>query len=354
MGGVTPARELIAAPLIVSAEVSGAEWDAFVQRHTSGTVEHLWFWRDLFARVFHHDCVYLAARRDDVIVGVLPLVRIKSRLVGRVVVSLPFANYAGLLVVDHDAARALVQRAREIGQAFGASYVELRNTDRHVSELPYRQQKVGARLQLPSNPGTLWAALDRKVRNQVRKAQKEGLTVERGNVALVDEFYTVFAHNMRDLGTPVFPKRLFVETVEQMRGGGCVFIVRKDAQAVGGGIALGWRDTVLVPWASSLRAYRPFCPNMLLYWSMLEWAVSSGYQVFDLGRSTPGAGTHHFKQQWHPDEFPLHWEYVLLGRSDPPKHGPDQPAFKVAVEMWKRLPLWITTRLGPGIVRHIS
>ena len=45
-----------------------------------------------------------------------------------------------------------------------------------------------------------WRVLDRKVRNQVRKAEKEGLQVESGGAELLDAFYSVLAHNMRDLG----------------------------------------------------------------------------------------------------------------------------------------------------------
>ena len=68
-------------------------------------------------------------------------------------------------------------------------------------------------MRLPSTVDDLWKDTDRKVRNQVRKAQKEGLVVQEGGEELVDDFYSVFSRNMRDLGTPVYPKRLFAETL---------------------------------------------------------------------------------------------------------------------------------------------
>ena len=54
----------------------------------------------------------------------------------------------------------------------------------------------------------MWEVIDRKVRNQIRKAEKSALTVERGGAELVGEFYTVFTRNMRDLGTPVYSRAL--------------------------------------------------------------------------------------------------------------------------------------------------
>jgi hypothetical protein len=112
-------------------------------------------------------------------------------------------------------------------------------------------------------------------------------------------------------------------------------------------------DTVLVPWASSLRKYRQHCPNMLLYWTMLEHAAGSGARTFDFGRSSPDSGTHHFKLQWGAKATALHWEYVLLTRTAVPDQGPTNAKFGAAIAAWQRLPLWMTKALGPAIVRNI-
>jgi FemAB-related protein (PEP-CTERM system-associated) len=313
----------------------------------------LWAWRETFKQVFGHDSVYLSARRHGVIVGVLPLVLFRSRLFGRSVVSVPFLNYGGLLIDAPDVAQALVQRAREVGRKFRAAHVELRHTRRQVSELPYRQHKIALVRTLPATVDALWTETDRKVRNQVRKAQKERLVPVVGGAELVDEFYRVFAENMRDLGTPVYSKRLFQDVLARFAGQARVFLVRRDGQTMAAAIAMTFRDTVLVPWASSLREFRHLCPNMLLYWAMLERAVQDGMKRFDFGRSTPGAGTHQFKLQWGASETPLYWEYLLLTRSSAPDHGPANPKFTRAIDLWRRCPLWLTNAVGPHIVRGI-
>jgi FemAB-related protein (PEP-CTERM system-associated) len=337
----------------VSSELTQAQWDAFVERHPAGTVEHLWLWRDVFKKVFGHDSHYLAATRDSDVVGILPLVFVKSLLFGRSLVSLPFANYGGIITSDVDAAQALVARATDIARGFRATHIELRNIERTVQTLPCREHKVGARLALPATSEGLFAALDRKVRNQIRKAQKENVTVVEGGEELVSEFYRVLAHNMRDLGTPVFPKQLFVETVRGLPGGARVFVARHGTTTVAAAIALAWRDIVLVPWASSLREHRNLNGNMLLYWTMLEFAIARRCATFDFGRSTPGGGTHHFKQQWDATDFPLHWEYVMLNGQAVPDHSASSPRLQRVTEMWKRLPVPVATAVGPLISRHI-
>jgi FemAB-related protein (PEP-CTERM system-associated) len=346
-------QDTVPAPLRLRRDLSEADWDNFLASHPGGTVEHLWAWRDIFSGVFRHDPVYLGVERQGDLLGVLPLSRIKSLLFGRSILSLPYANYAGIVTSDKDAARLLAGEAAAVGREFRASHVELRNVERHVPDLPFRSHKVGSRLALPRTTDALWNGLDRKLRNQVRKARKEGLTVERGDVGLVDDFYGVFARNMRDLGTPVFPRALFQEALRRLPVDGRIYVVRHQSVPIAASVFLGWRGTVLVPWASSLREYRSLCANVLLYWTMLEAAVEGSYTTFDFGRSTPGGGTHLFKQQWGAIDTPLHWEYPLVSGGRLPDHAASSPRLKVLVSAWQRMPMRLANAIGPEITRQL-
>lgn len=341
------------APCVVSDRVEAAEWDAFVARHPLGTVDHLAGWARVFRDALGHQSVLLAARRGADIVGVLPIVLFRSRVFGRSVISLPFLNYGGLVTADAAADAALVADATARARAFAASHVELRHVERRLEPLPVRSHKVAMTRALPSSADELWQTLDRKIRNQVRKAQKEGLQIVSGGADLLGEFYRVFARNMRDLGTPVYPRRLFDATFASFPELARVFVVRRAGAAIAAGITLTWRGTSLNPWASSLREFRHLSPNVLLYWTMLEQAIGSGATVFDFGRSSPGGGTYQFKQQWGAQPTPLHWEYVLLSRAEPPNQGPAQPKFERAIRLWQRLPLGLANAIGPHVARHL-
>ncbi|MGH9409027.1 MAG: FemAB family XrtA/PEP-CTERM system-associated protein [Vicinamibacterales bacterium] len=334
-------------------DLSARDWDAFVDAHPDATGAHVHGWRGIFEDVLGHRCEYLASRRGGAVTGVLPLVKFRSRLFGRFVVSLPFLNNGGLLTTDDDSARALIEAARGIGNAFGAAHIELRHRDRQMPDLPSRDHKVGMLLPLTGNGEAMWNALDRKVRNQVRKAQKSELEAISGGEALLDEFYAVFARNMRDLGTPVLSKRFFGEVLRRFPQRACVFVVRHKGQPVAASLPIVHRGTFEVPWASSLKQFRQLCPNMLLYWTMIEAAAARGCTVFDFGRSTPDAGTYHFKLQWGAVPRPLHWEYALLSGRSIPDQGPSNPRFKAAIAAWTKLPLWMTVAFGPSIVRNI-
>ena len=338
---------------LVSDDVSEAEWDAFVDACPDSSGYHLWRWRRVFERTFGHRTVYLAARNHGRIVGVLPAVILRSWIFGRFMVSLPFVNYGGVLSTSDAAARALVDRAARVADDERATHIELRHSVRRFADLPARQHKVAMRMPLAPDEAQAWDQLDRKVRNQIKKAQKNGLTAEVGGPELVHDFFDVFAQNMRDLGTPVHPRRFFHEVFEQFPSRARAVVVRQGAMAVAAAIGYRYRDTFEIPWASSRRSHRALCPNNLLYWRAIQEATAAGCTTFDFGRSTPDEGTFHFKKQWGAEPSPLFWEYRMLTGGLVPDQSPKNPKFRSAIAVWKRLPLPVATWLGPSIMRSI-
>ncbi len=335
----------------LATDAHAPEWDAFVTGHPAATGYHVWAWRRIFSGTFGHESLYLLAREHTRIVGVLPLVFIRSPLFGRTLTSLPFLNYGGVVADDDAVAARLVDEAAALAQARGCAHVELRHIGRRLPQLPVRQHKVTMHLALVP---PVWEGLDRKVRNQVRKAQKSGLTVDRGGLELVEDFYSVFTRNMRDLGTPVYPRRLFEDVLRTFADRAALHVVRLKGRPVAAGLTYRTGGTVEVPWASSVRDYNSMCPNHLLYWDIIEAAVERGCDTLDFGRSTPGEGTFKFKEQWGAVPVPLHWEYRMLNGAELPNLSPTNPKYRLMIETWKRLPLPLATRLGPYIVRGIA
>ena len=340
------------AAVTVSIESAPHEWNKYVSRQVEATGYHEWAWRDVFDRAFGCPAIYFAARREGQIVGVLPTVLLNSWLFGRALISLPFLNYGGVLADDEDAARALLEAALALARERRCRHVELRHFNRQFADLPCKHHKVT--MQLPLRPSqVLWDGLDRKARNQVRKAQKSGLAYREGGPELLEDFYAVFARNMRDLGTPVYSSRFFAEVFRAFPDRGRIHIVSHATTPVAAGLTFETRGTVEIPWASSVRDFNALCPNHLLYWSMLEGAAGRGCATFDFGRSTPHEGTYKFKEQWGAQPVPLCWEYGLLAGGEVPNSSPSNPKFRVAIAVWKKLPLSLANRIGPMIVRAI-
>ena len=183
-------------------------------------------------------------------------------------------------------------------------------------------------LPLASTADQQFAQLDRKVRNQVRKAQKSGISMTSGGLELLDAFYDVFATNMRDLGTPVYTKAFFREVLTAFPADARVFCANLENQTIAASIVLRDRDRMEVPWASAFAQFNSLAPNMLLYWEMLQTAVEQGCTHFDFGRCTPDAGTYRFKAQWGAVPHELCWEYWLANGQSLPNSESGQRALR--------------------------
>ncbi len=311
-------------------------------------------WLTVLQYGLRHEPYLLEATEGGRTVGVLPLAFVRSILFGRFLVGLPYLNSGGFIAADDDVTRRLIDRAVELADVLRVRYLELRH-ERHVEHprLTAKQtHKVLMRRPLPGGPAAVWASLRGKVRNQVRKAQKQTLGVAWGGRELLPEFYAVFSENMRDLGTPVYPLGLFAQVLRSFPGRAELCVVRKgDAPLAAALLAHGAGVTELLS-ASSLREFNSTCANMLMYWRLLERAVGRGQVVFDFGRSTPGGGTYRFKKQWGAKPEPSVWQYYVR-RGPVGELQPHAAKYRRLVRLWRRLPLPLARLLGPHIVRGI-
>jgi FemAB-related protein (PEP-CTERM system-associated) len=337
----------------VREDVPADETDAYVKRHACATAYHRRAWTELIGRAFGHRTAYLAARGPTGVAGVLPLVFFRSRLFGSFAVSLPFVNYGGVVTDGPDASAALLAHALAMTRSAGGTHLELRHTAQMFPSLTPRRHKVAMVLRLATTVDLEWTRLDRKVRNQVRKGEKSDLTIAIGGVELVAPFYEVFAHNMRDLGTPVYDRSFFHEVLTTFADSSRCFVVRHQGRPVAASIVCWHKRNIEVPWASALRSSNALSANVFLYWQMVRFAIEQACETFDFGRSTPNEGTFHYKKQWGAEPRELVWEYWTAPGAPLPNLNPTNPKFELAIRAWQCLPVPVATALGPHIVRNI-
>jgi FemAB-related protein (PEP-CTERM system-associated) len=342
---------------VSSESIDDARWDAYANRAAGSTLYHLYGWRLVIEQTFGHRTDYLCAVDDSsAVIGILPLVQLHSRMFGNMLVSLPFFNYGGICGESDEVRAALLAAAIGLATERRADFIEIRhedNSQRWQEGLPTKTAKVSMRLELPTLADDLWKALGSKLRSQVQRPRKEGMTAIVGGEELLDDFYAVFSSNMRDLGTPVYPKRFFRNILRQFPGRTWIAGVYSGKRAVASGLLAGFKDRLEIPWASSLREFNRSSPNMLLYWSALEFACTQGYRIFDFGRSTPDEGTYRFKAQWGARPHPLYWYYWLPEGRQMPQVNPANPKYRAAIAVWQHLPVGLTRLIGPGIVKYI-
>lgn len=328
-----------------------AEWNRFGQAQAGWTHFHRHEWARVMTSILGHDAPYLAAWEGGTLVGILPLVRVRSVIFGHFLVSQPFLNYGGPLG-SPDAVRALATEAARVATTSGADLLELRSAIDLPIDLPVSHRKVTVVLPLPPKGEDLLASFPAKLRSQVRRPDKEGVTYTFG-ADQVTPFFEVFSRHMRDLGTPTQGRLLFeaiARTFPEDARFGCAW---KGGRPIAAGAGFRWGAEFEMTWASSLTSHNRVSANMGLYRAFMELARSEGCNRFNFGRCTPGSGTHRFKLQWGGQEERLWWYQHSASGAEAATPSPAHRAYQWGPRIWKRLPLRLATALGPRIVRLI-
>jgi len=332
---------------------SAKRWDAFVCASPQASIYHRYKWRELITKTFKHTSFYLLAHGPEgETVGVLPIVWMKSKLFGSFGVSLPFVNYGGPITSCEKAKQALLDKASAMVDELSWSHLEIRTTD-EGGKWPCQTKKVSMIKALPNNIIELDKSLGSKIRAQVNQANKHEPRICFGGQELLNDFYRVFATNMRDLGTPVYSKQLFQNILLACDKEAHLAVTYLKHKPVACAFLLGNRELLEIPWASTLKSVNALNINMWMYRQILGFSINSGYTFFDFGRSTLDAPTYRFKKQWGAEPVKHYWYYCMANQQNVPQLNPDNPKYKLAIALWKRLPIFISKIIGPLIVRSL-
>lgn len=330
-----------------------ARWDGYVAKNPAATFFHRTGWKSVIEDSFSQKTYYVFVERAGTVTGILPLVHIKSRLFGNGLVSLAFAVCAGPVADDPASHDALDAYAIALADRLNVEYIEYRNREPLRPEWPCKDDLYFTfRRQIGPDPEQNLKAIPRKQRAVVRQSLKNGLeaVVEDD----VDSVFAVYAESVRNLGTPVFPKRYF-RNLKTVFDRDCeLLVIRKDGKPVSGVLSFYFRDQVLPYYGGGTVEARKLGANDFMYWDLMCRAGQAGYRVFDFGRSKAGTGAFSFKKNWGFTPEALHYEYRLRTVDRIPEHNPLNPKYRLMIAAWKRLPLPVANALGPFIVRNLG
>lgn len=337
---------------------NSSEWDQFVEAHPGATFCHLAGWARVIERVWKHPPCHLVARRGGAVTGILPLFHVKSLLFGSSLVSSPNAVYGSILAADADSQAAILEAAKRIAKDRRVKYLELRNPSEGVEGAGYdnlvrKDLYVTFECPITTDEDSLGKQFQRDIRRMVRVGIKNGLTAHVGREEYLDEFYQVYATSVRNLGTPVFPKRLFAQFLEEFARSSDILLVKQGDRLAGGVLSFYFRDAVMPYYGGAFPEFYRAGVNNFMYWELMRSAAARGYTRFDFGRSKKGTGAYAFKRGWAMTERELPYRFFLVTAREMPNLTPTNESFDLMIRAWKKIPLPLTTWLGPHIVRGL-
>jgi FemAB-related protein (PEP-CTERM system-associated) len=327
-------------------------WNEFIIDAPGATFYHQVGWKNVVKRSYGHSPIYLIAKEKNTIVGVLPLVLLKSLFFGKKLVSVPFGSYGSVVAECREVAKMLITEAKRIVTAKRCKYLELRAIKRNEFGLETVTTYWTLILKLASESEVVWKKLNKKVRNATRKAMKSGLQFHIGKRYLPD-FYKLYLRNMHAFGTPAHSRKFFEQLLSEFPKSTEVALVTHEEQVIASMVLLFFKTTMISGWAASDSNYLYLNPNNLMYWECIKFACEHGYEWFDFGRSIESSGTYTFKKHWGAEPIQLYYQYYLNKIATVPDISQISPERQKFARRWQKLPFWLTTRLGPWIRRNM-
>ncbi|MCK0070439.1 FemAB family XrtA/PEP-CTERM system-associated protein [Kordiimonas laminariae] len=332
-----------------------ASWDAFVSDHPDGTFCHRYGWKAVLEAGTGQKCPYLVALSGGQVVGTLPLSIRDSFLFGKAAISSMFAVYGGPLSVSEKALSLLNEKAWKITRESGANSLEYRTIQSSSFEGWVTETGVAASFQkeLKETAEDILLDIPRKQRAVVRKSLKHGLHCSWEKD--LDTFYALYAESVRNLGTPVFPKKLFREFLEVFEKETDIQIVYSpEGEAIASLMTFYHNDHILPYYAGGNAKARLYGAHDFMYYELMVRSAKNGFKVYDFGRSKVGTGPYKFKKNWGFEPIPLNYQFRLKEGEERKEISPQNKKFELMVKVWKKLPLPVANILGPPIARHLG
>jgi len=341
------------------------KWNQYINKHPMGNIYYQSAFLTSIQDSLGHRILLIKVSNkiNNSLTAILPIIEQKSTLFGHLWTSIALVNYGGVLADSKGAEEKLLQFAETAAKNAAIKRLEIRGLYERPSQWTINTEKASMWLKLPEshNSDELLNSFKAKLRSQIKKGYTNQVSYKIGGLELINDYYHVFARNMRDLGTPVYGKNLFQGLLRDLGDKARLVLIYFNGQPASAAFLIQNKHIMEIPWASTIREYNQHNLNMVLYWEVLKFSCERNCSIFDFGRSSIDASTYQFKKQWGSTPIQHYW-YSFEPSASPDTDkthsqaraaNSNNPKFQLLIAVWKKLPLWLANVIGPHIVKYI-
>jgi len=330
------------------------KWDGYVfKKNENSTFCHQIGWKKAIKETYNFQDQYLYAENETGnVVGILPLFVVQDLFFRKRIISVPFGPYGGVCSENRDVEIALNNYTKNLFSDIQAKYWESRffSDNHYIDEFSCSSNNSTFILDTTASINQLWDNLDRKVRNMIRKGEKNNLQFETGSdLNDIADFYDIYSQNMKNLGTPVHSELFFKKIHHFFPGNVIIAKVKKHEENIASLFLIKFKNSLISGWGASLVEYHNLAPNDFMYWNCIKFSANQQLSSFDFGRSLAGSNNFRFKKRWGSKQIPLQYCYYPKTKRVPLL----QNQYGHFSKIWKGLPLPITKMLGPVFRRYV-
>ena len=335
--------------------LSGDDWDELLERYSGASFFHTSAWAKVLVSTYGHKPYYLRFFSGADILGLLPMMEVRTTLSGRRGICLPFTDFCGPLM-SVDLGNCVISKLLELSRSRCWKHFELRgplgSAFGAVNAAPY----YGHSLDVRGTEDRIFARFGSAVRRAIRKAQALGVAVgvTQSRDAVFD-FYSLHVRTRRRHGLPPPPFSFFENIYREVvkKGSGFIVLAKIAGRAVAAAMFFTFRKQAVYKYGASDERFQESRGNNLVMWEGIKHLARNGCESLHLGRtSLQNNGLRRFKLAWGAEE-----EIIKYFRFDTSSGawiaGHDRAAGFHNV-IFRRLPLSLNRMIGSLIYRHLD
>ena len=162
----------------------------------------------------------------------------------------------------------------------------LKNQEIIQNELDILERNRTVYIELSLDKNMILSNMDRKTRNLIKKAEKNGICVEFGRREDLKKFTEIYLHRMKEKNTNkmyLFPIKFFEKTLDNLKENAFLLIAKYKGEIIAGSLFLHKYRKLHYHFSGTDPKYRNLNPTNLIIYKAALWGREHGLKIFHLG-----------------------------------------------------------------------
>jgi CelD/BcsL family acetyltransferase involved in cellulose biosynthesis len=331
-------------------------WCSFIASHEEATIFHHPSWLHVIESTYGYSPVCLANTRGENLIGILPLLEIRSWLTGKRAVCLPFSDVCTPLGETPEAVEELLAYCAKAQMQHGWKYVDVRGPAPYRSLVPLARFKTHVLSLQPESDRVFRTFKKTQIQQRITKSVRSGVTVDRRqDLEALKHFMRLNAVTRKKHGVPPQPDRFFLNLYDAViaKGLGFVSIAMFEQKCIAASVFLSFNRCVIYKYSASDERFLSHRPNNLVVWDAIQWGCEHGYKLFDFGRTdVDNEGLLDYKRGWGTLESDL--VYYRLSPAMSPAPAPRVGMIDRMKPVLRRMPVPVLKMIGRFFYAHVG
>jgi len=296
-------------------------WDELVISSPQGTIFHTRKWLKIAAEQSHAEFLPCMFYKGTQLVAIYPVFiqRQGPALLALSPPSRSYMLYLGPVIADYDFLKqdkkesTYIEIQREmdtfIFKTRGCRYARIRTSPGLYDSRPLRwsgyivEPYYTYRIDLSKGVDVVWERFDRKLRVEINKATRDGVTVRVGDKDDLEYIHdSLYARYQQQGLRPVNYKKYLLALYDAFAWDNLkIFVAEYQGQRIGGTINLCFKD-IMYLWVGIPKSdLVGISPNALIQWEAIKWAHEHGLGFYEEMDAGDDPRLRYFKSKYNPE-----------------------------------------------------